>query len=38
MLVEGSATPGNAIERVFGVEPLPFVEALRVSVGVGRDR
>jgi NADH dehydrogenase len=29
MLVEGSATPANAIESVFGIEPLEFEEGLR---------
>jgi NADH dehydrogenase len=29
MLVEGSATPANAIESTFGIRPLPFVEGLR---------
>ena len=29
MLVEGGATPDNAIERVFGIEPLGLDEALR---------
>ena len=29
MLVEGSATPANAIESVFGIRPLPFDEGLR---------
>ena len=29
MLVEGTATPGNAIERVFGIRPAPLDEALR---------
>jgi len=28
MLVEGSATPGNAIESVFGIHPVPFEQAL----------
>ena len=28
MLVEGTATPENAIERVFGIKPAPLVEAL----------
>src|SRR5205809_596831 len=28
MLVEGSATPANAIESVFGIRPLPFDEGL----------
>jgi uncharacterized protein YbjT (DUF2867 family) len=29
MLVEGSATPANAIESVFGIRPLPFEAGLR---------
>jgi uncharacterized protein YbjT (DUF2867 family) len=29
MLVEGTGTPSNAIERVFGIRPLPFEEGLR---------
>ena len=29
MLVEGSNTPSNAIETVFGIRPLPFEEGLR---------
>ncbi|HYT70279.1 MAG TPA: NAD(P)H-binding protein [Gemmatimonadales bacterium] len=29
MLVEGSATPANAIESVFGINPLPFEEGLK---------
>ncbi len=29
MLVEGSATPANAIESVFGIRPLPFEEGLK---------
>jgi uncharacterized protein YbjT (DUF2867 family) len=29
MLVEGSFTPSNAIETVFGIHPLPFEEGLR---------
>jgi len=29
MLVEGSATPANAIERVFGIAPLGFEEGLK---------
>jgi len=28
MLVEGSATPANAIESVFGIRPLPFEQGL----------
>src|SRR5216117_2126836 len=29
MLVEGSATPENAAESVFGIRPVPFEEGLR---------
>jgi NADH dehydrogenase len=29
MLLEGSATPHNAIATVFGIEPLPFEESLK---------
>ncbi|MGH7645378.1 MAG: NAD(P)H-binding protein [Gemmatimonadales bacterium] len=29
MLVEGSSTPGNALERVFGIRPVGFEEGLR---------
>ncbi|HKW40823.1 MAG TPA: complex I NDUFA9 subunit family protein [Gemmatimonadales bacterium] len=36
MLVEGSATPGNAIESVFGVRPLPFETGLRRYLAAGR--
>ena len=32
MLVEGSATPDNAIERVFGIVPLGFAAALERSL------
>lgn len=35
MLVEGSATPGNAIEATFGIRPMPLEESLRRSIGVG---
>jgi len=28
MLVEGSATPANAIESVFGIQPVPFDQGL----------
>ncbi len=28
MLVEGSATPANAIESVFGIQPVPFEQGL----------
>jgi hypothetical protein len=33
MLVEGTATPDNAIERVFGIRPLPLEEGLRRFLG-----
>lgn len=33
MLVEGSATPANAIESVFGIRPLPFEEGLKRYLG-----
>ena len=33
MLVEGSATPANAIESVFGIRPVPFEEGLRRYLG-----
>jgi hypothetical protein len=33
MLVEGSATPANAIESAFGIRPLPFEEGLRRYLG-----
>ena len=36
MLVEGSATPANAIESVFGILPVPFEEGLRRYLGVSR--
>lgn len=29
MLVEGSATPANAIESVFGIRPVPFEDSLK---------
>ena len=29
MLVEGTVTPANAIESVFGIRPLPFEEGLK---------
>ena len=32
MLVEGSATPDNAIERVFGIRPVGFEDALRKAL------
>ena len=35
MLVEGSATPANAIESTFGITPLPFEEGLRRYLGSG---
>ena len=38
MLVEGSATPDNAIERVFGIEPLAFEEGLRRFLPSSRSR
>lgn len=36
MLIEGSATPANAIESVFGIRPLPFEDGLRRYLGPGR--
>lgn len=36
MLVEGSATPANAIESVFGIRPLPFEQSLERYLGPGR--
>ncbi|HEU5260798.1 MAG TPA: NAD-dependent epimerase/dehydratase family protein [Gemmatimonadales bacterium] len=33
MLVEGSATPANAIQSVFGIEPLPFEDGLKRYLG-----
>lgn len=36
MLVEGSATPANAIQSTFGITPLPFEEGLRRYLGSGR--
>ncbi len=36
MLVEGSATPANVIESVFGIRPLPFEEGLRRYLGPRR--
>ncbi|MGH7674376.1 MAG: NAD(P)H-binding protein, partial [Gemmatimonadales bacterium] len=33
MLVEGSNTPNNALERVFGIRPLDFEEGLRRYLG-----
>jgi len=38
MLVEGSATPENAIERVFAIEPLSFEEGLRRFLPFSRSR
>jgi len=38
MLVEGSATPENAIARVFGIEPLSFEEGLRRFLPFSRSR
>jgi NADH dehydrogenase len=35
MLVEGSATPANALEPVFGIRPLPFAEGLDRYLGAG---
>jgi len=35
MLIEGSATPANAIESVFGITPLEFEEGLRRYLGPG---
>lgn len=37
MLVEGSATPANAIERVFGIRPVGFDDALRRALKRDRD-
>ena len=37
MLVEGTATPANAIETVFGIRPLAFEEGLRRFLG-GRQK
>jgi NADH dehydrogenase len=36
MLVEGNATPDNAIEDVFGIEPLGFESGLRRYLGPDR--
>ncbi len=33
MLVEGSATPANALRPVFGIEPLPFEAGLKQYLG-----
>src|SRR5213594_1237447 len=35
MLVEGTATPGNAIESVFGIKPLSFEDGLSRFLGKG---
>ncbi len=37
MLIEGSATPANAIESVFGIRPVPFEEGLRRYLGPRRE-
>jgi hypothetical protein len=36
MLVEGSATPANALESVFGIRALPFAAGLSRYLGGGR--
>jgi len=36
MLVEGSATPDNAIESVFGIRPIPFEQGLNRYLAPGR--
>ena len=36
MLIEGSATPANAIESVFGIRPLEFEEGLLRYLGPRR--
>lgn len=36
MLVEGSATPANAIESVFGIRPVPFEQALQRDLAPSR--
>jgi uncharacterized protein YbjT (DUF2867 family) len=36
MLVEGSATPANAIESVFGIRPVPFEQGLNRYLGSSR--
>jgi uncharacterized protein YbjT (DUF2867 family) len=36
MLVEGSATPANALESTFGIRALPFEEGLARFLGGGR--
>ena len=36
MLVEGSATPANAIESVFDIRPLPFEQGLNRYLAPGR--
>src|SRR3989441_6959692 len=36
MLVEGSATPANAIESVFGIQPVPFEQGLNRYLALSR--
>ena len=36
MLVEGSVTPANAIESVFGIRPVPFEQGLNRYLAPGR--
>jgi len=36
MLIEGTATPANAIESVFGIIPIPFEDGLRRYLGPER--
>jgi NADH dehydrogenase len=36
MLIEGSATPANAIESAFGIRPLPFDQGLKRYLSAGR--
>jgi hypothetical protein len=38
MLVEGTATPHNAIETVFEIKPLEFEEGLRTYLGKGKNQ
>lgn len=38
MLVEGTDTPANAIEQVFGIRPLPFEDGLIRFLGKGQSR
>jgi NADH dehydrogenase len=38
MLVEGTATPHNAIETVFGIKPLEFEEGLRRFLGTEKNQ